>query len=624
VGDRNVGKTSLILSLVSEEFPIDVPAKAEEITIPGDLTPEKVPTCIVDYSSAEQDDGQLEAQLEKADVVCIVYAVDDEDSLDSVTDHWLPLLRVTLGDSHTTPVILVGNKVDQVDYTTMDAVMPVMNDYEEIETCVECSARNLKNISEVFYFAQKAVLHPSAPLWNYHDKDLTENCKRALLRIFKVCDLDNDGIMSDSELARFQRRCFNMDLEPGTLDSLKAVVVKNSPSGIQGDGLTSKGFLTLNSLFIQRGRHETTWTILRKFGYCDDLSLAWEQVVSPVIPASGSTVELTPAGLEFLAALFDKHDLDRDQTLNTQEAISLFSTCPSMPWGPEVYNQVPVNSLTRVGLTGYLAWWNLISLTDPEKCCKLLAHLGYDYHTPHLPYKSAPLAETKDRKADLAKRQTNKTVYSCLVVGPRDAGKTTFCQRFLGKTIEETNCIAADEKPKSLVNSVLVYGQQKYLVMMDADVLAASDCLNSTQTNCDVICLVYDASNPRSFEYCARIYLRYFSTTQVPVLVVANKSDRGVVRQDYILQPEAFCAKHKLPPPQKASARAPPTKDIFIKLATMAAFPKFQAAWMLFYRGRHLKQLGLVGEDSGMLKISLGVSVLALGGIFAYKYLTNR
>ena len=50
IGDRNVGKTSLILSLVSEEFPFDVPAKSEEITIPGDLTPERVPTCIVDYS----------------------------------------------------------------------------------------------------------------------------------------------------------------------------------------------------------------------------------------------------------------------------------------------------------------------------------------------------------------------------------------------------------------------------------------------------------------------------------------------------------------------------------------------------------------------------------------------
>ena len=50
VGERGVGKTSLILSLVSEEFPEDVPPKAEEITIPADVTPEQVPTHIVDYS----------------------------------------------------------------------------------------------------------------------------------------------------------------------------------------------------------------------------------------------------------------------------------------------------------------------------------------------------------------------------------------------------------------------------------------------------------------------------------------------------------------------------------------------------------------------------------------------
>ena len=98
-------------------------------------------------------------------------------------------------------------------------------------------------------------------------QDLTDLCKKALHRIFKICDMDNDSVMSDQELGRFQRRCFNMDLEPGTLDSLKAVVGKNCPEGIQNEGLTSKGFLTLNSLFIQRGRHETTWTILRKSVY---------------------------------------------------------------------------------------------------------------------------------------------------------------------------------------------------------------------------------------------------------------------------------------------------------------------------------------------------------------------
>lgn len=49
IGDKGVGKTSIILSLVSEEFPEDVPLKAEEITIPADVTPELVPTHIVDY-----------------------------------------------------------------------------------------------------------------------------------------------------------------------------------------------------------------------------------------------------------------------------------------------------------------------------------------------------------------------------------------------------------------------------------------------------------------------------------------------------------------------------------------------------------------------------------------------
>ena len=59
---RNVGKTSLILSLVSEEFPLDVPPRAEEITIPGDLTPEKVPTCIVDYSGKFQNCLQVQSK----------------------------------------------------------------------------------------------------------------------------------------------------------------------------------------------------------------------------------------------------------------------------------------------------------------------------------------------------------------------------------------------------------------------------------------------------------------------------------------------------------------------------------------------------------------------------------
>ena len=35
---------------MGEEFPPFVPPRAEEITIPGDVTPEKVPTHILDFS----------------------------------------------------------------------------------------------------------------------------------------------------------------------------------------------------------------------------------------------------------------------------------------------------------------------------------------------------------------------------------------------------------------------------------------------------------------------------------------------------------------------------------------------------------------------------------------------
>ena len=44
-----------------------------------------------------------------------------------------------------------------------------LGNLQEIETCVECSAKMPLNVSEVFYFAQKAVLHPTAPLYDSRD-----------------------------------------------------------------------------------------------------------------------------------------------------------------------------------------------------------------------------------------------------------------------------------------------------------------------------------------------------------------------------------------------------------------------------------------------------------------------
>ncbi len=59
-------------------------------------------------------------------------------------------------------------------------------------------------IAEVFYYAQKAILHPMAPLFDQETQTLRPRCVRALKRIFILCDHDRDGALSDSELNNFQ------------------------------------------------------------------------------------------------------------------------------------------------------------------------------------------------------------------------------------------------------------------------------------------------------------------------------------------------------------------------------------------------------------------------------------
>lgn len=51
------------------------------------------------------------------------------------------------------------------------------------------------------------------------------------------------------------------------------MVLAHTTNGVRDGGLTEEGFMYLLTSFIQRGRQETTWTVLRKFGYGEDLKL---------------------------------------------------------------------------------------------------------------------------------------------------------------------------------------------------------------------------------------------------------------------------------------------------------------------------------------------------------------
>lgn len=62
----------------------------------------------------------------------------------------------------------------------------------------------LFQVPEVFCYAYKAVLYPTAPLFDQEAQCLKPHCIRALKRIFLLCDHDGDGALNDVELSDFQ------------------------------------------------------------------------------------------------------------------------------------------------------------------------------------------------------------------------------------------------------------------------------------------------------------------------------------------------------------------------------------------------------------------------------------
>lgn len=372
-------------------------------------------------SAARPEDRlDLEREIKQAQVICLVYAVDDAKTFARVPAYWLPYIR-SLGVN--VPIVLVGNRIDtrgeDINNPVLeDEILPIMNDFKEVETCVECSAKAIINIKEVFYFAHKSLLHPTAPLYDSKEQDLKPICKAALRRIFKLCDMNRDGVLDDEELNQFQIKCFGIPLQQLELEAIKDLVKDADALGVQGNGLTAEGFLYLHRLFIQRGKLETTWNVLRKFGYDDDLSLR-EDFLHPSMPIpSDGSVELSPVGYQFFTELFSKYDKDKDGVLSWNELEDLFSTAPENPWIKYGFPETTLTDETGgVTLQGFLAQWSMTTLLDHMVTLECLAYLGFQGDT------RIALRVMRGKRFDRKKDRAKRDVFLCLVVGATGCGK---------------------------------------------------------------------------------------------------------------------------------------------------------------------------------------------------------
>lgn len=578
-GDEGAGKSSLITSLVKDTFITSkIQAVLPLITMPPSIgTPENVTTTIVDTSALPQERNNLAKELRKCNVILLVYS--DHYSYERVALFWMPHFR-SLGVN--VPVVLCANKSDlAVNGSTTQIVeeemLPVMAEFKEIDSCIRSSAREHYNVNEAFFLCQKAVTHPIAPLFDSKESTLKPAAVSALQRVFYLCDKDQDGYLNDIEISDFQMKCFDKPLSAEDLTHIKDTIRRVS-NHVSEAGIDSQGFLLLNKMYAEKGRHETVWVILRAFQYTDNLSLQ-ESFLHPKfeVPPFASA-ELSPSGYRFFVDLFLTSDKDNDGGLNEVELASLFAPTPGLPtsWTDDSFpSSIVRNDAGHITLQGWLAQWSMTTFTSPKTTLEYLAYLGYESPDRSNPSTTAALKLTKPRKRRRRPGRVGRNVVLCHIVGASGSGKSSLLDAFLSRPFNPT--YNPTIQPRTAVNTVeLPGGKQCYLILDELGELEPALLDNQTKLldQCDVIAYTYDSSDPDSFAYIPTLRSKYPHLDDIPSLYIALKADLDRSTQRAECQPDEYTTKLRMAgPPLHVSVTWTSIQDLFVNIAEAAMEP---------------------------------------------------
>lgn len=381
LGDNGVGKSTLISTFISRKFINEVPVVVTDAMIPPESSVNNVCLYIVD-SSADEDYRKItKKKIKKADCVIVIYDVTNRNTYDSIMAKWLPMLK-KIGNK---AVIVVGTKCDLLPNSSefvngiRSDEVDILSSFKQVSRCCRISSKQQSLVEYVFRCAELAVNFPIHPLYDMSSQIFTKDCSRAFKRIFRVYDRDNDGLLSDSELNLMQQECFGVKLQPNDIVDVKRKLLKTEgvrgPQHLQNKKITCAGFEKLLSFFMEREHTHALWTILRRFGYEDDLTLEnypeWTRPVDEVSAEDGGCVSvLSPAAASFIVGLTRSVSFTlnggveashESQEYVTQAAIEeVFSVLP-----PEVRHPWSAGATYRVEGQLFLLPWDRQKQTEP-------------------------------------------------------------------------------------------------------------------------------------------------------------------------------------------------------------------------------------------------------------------
>ena len=149
VGDGAVGKTSLLLSYVSNKPPPEyAPTVFDCISVNVSVDQRVVQVALNDTAGQEDYDALRPLAYPSTDVFVLCYAVNSPTSLANVRSKWLPELRHHKRDA---PIVLVGLKKDLAsdESVPLSAAQDLADEFG-LACAVEASALLGENVKTVF------------------------------------------------------------------------------------------------------------------------------------------------------------------------------------------------------------------------------------------------------------------------------------------------------------------------------------------------------------------------------------------------------------------------------------------------------------------------------------------
>ena len=375
----------MVRSLLSDEIDSELVDVYPEIKVPQEMCQGGCTATIVDtWYCRDLDSSNIEEELSKCDVVLLIYDISRPDTMDRLDTYWMALIS----RSTRCPVVVVGNKVDlKLDSqgTSLEDIMrPLAKEYKQCEVILECSAQARLNLAEVYAYAQKVVLYPTSPLYNSVSKEITQEFRRALALIFRRCDKDRDFYLSDREMVQMHAEVFHTQLSEGDVERIKEVVKQELPEGVQTQGVSLEGFVQLQKMMILRLKINVCWTMLRHYGYEDNLSFPLDFVLKK---APQQSVELSRSALLFLVKIFDQ--FSEESLLTFHRFQEIFSTVSTPPWDCDnhdpgvwikIFEIVPSDGEV-IPLQSWLALWHMLTLQNYFSALRYLILIGCEI--PH-------------------------------------------------------------------------------------------------------------------------------------------------------------------------------------------------------------------------------------------------